>query len=126
MYDFQRKRNIRKFMYSPLVLIAMLVLFLILVSGVWGVYSKARISRLNLEREKTELAKLAVRQQKLSTSIEYLKTEQGVEDEIRTKFRAVKDGEKIAVIINTNTTSTSSITSSTTESLLFKVFHWFR
>ena len=126
MHDFQRKRNIRKFMYSPLVLIAMLVIFLILVSGVWGVYNKARISRLNLEREKTELAKLAVRQQKLSTSIEYLKTEQGVEDEIRTKFRAVRDGEKIAVIINTNTASTSSITSSTTESLLFKVFHWFR
>jgi cell division protein FtsB len=125
MLDFQRKRNLKKIMYSPVVLVIMSLLLVILISGVWGVYSKARISKANLEREKLELAKLSLRQQKLSESIDYLKTDQGVEDEIRTKFRAIKDGEKIAVIVDPIATSVPT-TGSTTESLLFKVFHWFR
>jgi cell division protein FtsB len=127
MLDFQRKKNFRKKLYSPLVLIPLVIVMALLISGVWGVYKKSRLSALNLEREKSELAKLEVRQKNLSKSIDYLKTEQGVEDEIRTKFRAVKEGEKIAVIIDDDGgTSVTANTSSTTESVFMKVFQWFR
>ncbi len=34
------------------------------------------------------------------SEIEYLKTEKGVETELRDKFRIVKEGEQMAVIIN--------------------------
>jgi len=126
MLDFQRKRNFRKRLYSPLVLIPMAIFTIILVSGVSGVYKKNKLSKSNLERERSELAKLEVRQKNLANSIDYLKTDQGVEDEIRTKFRAVKEGEQIAVIVDDTTTSTPTKTSSTTESVFMKVFHWFR
>jgi cell division protein FtsB len=125
MHDFQKKKRIKKIIYSPVV-IAILVLFLIiLIRGVWGVYKKAYISTGNLEREKLELEKLSFRQKNLASSIDYLKTDQGIENEIRTKFRAVKEGEKVVIIVDDQTISTTSseITTST-HGIWYKVFHW--
>jgi len=123
MLDFQRKRNFRKILYSPLVIIPMAILFVILASGVWGVYNKSKLSSANLLREQLELAKLEDRQRNLATSIDYLKTEQGLEDEIRTKFRAVKEGERIAVIIDGDKGTTTPVVQNN-NSLLYRVFHW--
>jgi cell division protein FtsB len=123
MLDFQRKRNFRKILYSPLVIVLMAVFFVILSSGVWGVYNKSKLSSANLLREQLELAKLEDRQKNLANAIDYLKTEQGLEDEIRTKFRAVKEGERIAVIIDSDKGTTTPAVQTNT-SLLYKVFHW--
>lgn len=125
MLDFQRKKKIRKTLYSPFVLVLLFIIMIILSSGVFGVYKKSKLSKVNLEREKKELEKLAMREKILASSIDYLKTDQGVEDEIRTKFRAVKDGEKVVVIIDEQSTSTpieSEQASST--SFWYNLFHW--
>ena len=125
MLDFQRKKKIRKTLYSPFVLVLLFIIMIILSSGVFGVYKKSKLSKANLEREKKELEKLAMREKILASSIDYLKTDQGVEDEIRTKFRAVKDGEKVVVIIDEQSTSTpieSEQASST--SFWYNLFHW--
>ena len=125
MHDFQKKKRIRKILYSPLVIVALAVVLLILVRGVWGVYSKAQLSAQNLERERLELQKLAQRQKSLASSIDYLKTDQGVEDEIRTKFRAVKEGEKVVVIIDNQASITPSQSLATsTHGVWYKIFHW--
>lgn len=125
MYDFQQKKKIKKILYSPIVLLILAIIFVMLLRGVWGVYKKSQISYENLEREKNELNKLMAREKTLNSSIEYLKTEQGIEDEIRTKFRAVKDGEQVAVIINEGTTTPVSISTSS-PSFWYKLFHLFR
>lgn len=125
MYDFQQKKKIKKILYSPIVLLILAIIFVMLLRGVWGVYKKSQISYENLEREKNELNKLMAREKTLNSSIEYLKTEQGIEDEIRTKFRAVKDGEQVAVIINEGTTTPVSVATST-PSFWYKLFHLFR
>lgn len=125
MHDFQKKKRIRKIMYSPITLTILAILFAILTSGVWGVYNKMKLSIKNLEKEETEKAKLESRKANLATSIEYLKTEQGIENEIRTKFRAVKDGEKIVVIVEDKDSTTTQIdTSTSSKSLLYRIFHW--
>jgi cell division protein FtsB len=125
MYDFQQKKKIKKTLYSPIVLLLLAIIFVMLLRGVWGVYKKSQISYENLERERNELNKLAEREKTLNSSIEYLKTEQGIEDEIRTKFRAVKDGEQVAVIINEGTTTPTPVSTST-PSFRYKLFHLFR
>ncbi len=125
MLEFQKKKRIRKMLYSPIILILLGIVLFILIKGVWGVYQKNKLSAQNLEREKTELEKLNQRQKNLASSIDYLKTDQGVEDEIRTKFRAIRDGEKVVVIVDNQATVTSETSTTTPEhGLFYKVFHW--
>lgn len=125
MLDFQRKKKIRKTLYSPFVLVFLFIIMIILSSGVFGVYKKAKLSKANLEREKKELEKLAMREKILASSIDYLKTDQGVEDEIRTKFRAVKDGEKVVVIIDEQSTTTPvERKQASSTSFWYNLFHW--
>jgi cell division protein FtsB len=125
MHDFQKKKRIRKILYSPIVIVVLALIIIILVRGVWGVYMKANISMENLEKEKLELQKLSIRQENLASSIDYLKTDQGIENEIRTKFRAVKEGEKVVIIVDNQVTPTTSpAIASTTRGIWYKIFHW--
>jgi len=124
MLDFQKKKKIRKILYSPFVLIILFIITLLISSGVVSVYKKAKLSEENLEREKRELERLAVREKTLTSSINYLKTDQGIEDEIRTKFRAVREGEKVVVIIDNQPSTTPVINTSTTTSFWYRLFHW--
>lgn len=124
MLDFQKKKKIRKILYSPFVLITLFIITILISSGVVSVYKKAKLSEENLEREKRELERLAVREKTLTSSINYLKTDQGIENEIRTKFRAVREGEKVVVIIDSQQSTTSVINTSTTTSFWYRLFHW--
>ncbi len=123
MLEFQKKKKIRKILYSPVVLLLLAIILVLILRGFVGVYKKAKISAQSLERERIELDKLSSREKNLAASIDYLKTDQGIENEIRTKFRAVKDGEQVAVIIDNNATSVPVIATST-PSLFYRLFHW--
>ncbi len=100
MFDFQKKKRIRKIIYSPFFLILLGIVFFLIVKGVWNIYKKNTLSLENLKQEQTERDKLVSRQANLAASIDYLKTDQGIESEIRSKFRAVKEGESVTVIID--------------------------
>lgn len=110
MKQFQQKKRIRKILYSPIVLLILGIIAVLLLRGSLGVYNKHKISEQNLERERFELQKLISREENLVSSLDYLKTDQGVENEIRSKFRAVKEGEKVAVIIDDKSPASSSTT----------------
>jgi cell division protein FtsB len=122
MLEFRKKKKIRKVIYSPIILILLFLLFVILAKGVWGVYQKEKLSAFNLKKEKIELERLQKREKTLASSIDYLKTDQGVENEIRTKFRAVKENEKVAVIIDEEATTTSTSTP-VKRSFWYRLFH---
>ncbi len=124
MFDFQKKKRIRKVIYSPITLIFLTIIFISLLKGVWNVQKKTELSSSNLEKEKIELQKLVTREQNLASSIDYLKTEQGIESEIRTKFRVAKDGEMVAIIIDDKIGTSSLATSTPKKSLLYRLFHW--
>lgn len=129
MLEFRQKKKIRRILYSPFTLIFLLIILLILLKSLFGAYNKAKLSTSNLEKEKNELQRLINREKILSSSIDYLKTDAGIENEIRNKFRAIKEGERVAVIVddNANSTSTSSLVSTSTSSGFFgKIFNWFR
>ncbi len=124
MLEFQQKKKVRKILYSPVVLMILAIVFVILAHALWGVYQKVQISATNLEREQIEFDKLSSREKSLASSIDYLKTDQGVESEIRSKFKLVKDGEKVAVIVDDKPNIATS-TATTTHSFWYKLFHWF-
>jgi len=125
MIEFQKKKRIKRIVYSPIVLLILAIILVILIRGVFGVYKKEKLSLQNLNQDKAELQKIVDRQNNLVSSIEYLKTEQGVEDEIRSKFRVVKDGEKISVIVDDQKADIIDIATTTKKGFWSSVFNWF-
>jgi cell division protein FtsB len=85
---------------SPITLVLAGILFIILAKAAWNIYQKADESAAKLSEADAGLAKLEDRQADLSAQVGYLSTPAGVEAELRTKYRAVKDGESVAVIID--------------------------
>ena len=99
MKEFQRKRKIRKFLYSPSSFVILLVLVALMAKATWNVYVKEKDSQKNLDHAKEELAALESRKTMLSDKISRLKTPQGLEAEIRSQFQVVKPGEKMVVVV---------------------------
>ncbi|MFA6295576.1 MAG: hypothetical protein WC666_04120 [Candidatus Paceibacterota bacterium] len=98
----------KRFFSSFPVLIGVFVLSVVLVKATWNMLDKSSATYSKLSQVQTELDKLKMRERDLANQINYLSTEQGVEAELRTKFRAVKDGESVAVILESPKMSASS------------------
>lgn len=103
MKEYQRKKKIRRFLYSRLALCVLLALILLIGKATWSVHNKERESAKNLHRATEELAALEARQTSLTEKIERLKTPEGVEAEIREQFQVAKPGERMVVVVEDKT-----------------------
>jgi cell division protein FtsB len=109
MRELERKRKTKQIMYAPVTLVAIFILVILIGRGVVSVYDKAEISSARLDRAKSEYDALTTRQQALAKDVDFLKTDEGVDATIRSKFRVVKEGEEIAVIVNRDATSAPAV-----------------
>ncbi len=95
------KRPLRRHIISsPFTLVGLFILAIILAKAAWNINQKALASAAKVSQAQIELTKLEDRQKDLSHQVGYLSTEQGIEAELRTKYRAVKEGESVAVIVD--------------------------
>lgn len=99
MKEYQRKKKIRRFLYSRLALCILLALILLIGRATWSVYKKEQGSGQNLHRATAELAALEAREKNLTEKIRRLKTPEGVEAEIREQFQVAKPGERMVVVV---------------------------
>ncbi len=125
MVEFNRKKSSKKYLYSPLTLILLCLVLLVLIKALWGVHSKERMSLQYLEREQAELNRVENRKKELAQAVEYLKTDRGVESEIRSKFRVVKEGESVAVIVGDEAAASTSVSTTTPPGFWKRVIGWF-
>ncbi|MEK7596622.1 MAG: hypothetical protein AAB450_00710 [Patescibacteria group bacterium] len=109
MREFQEKRRFRKLLHSRYVIAVLIILCALLARAVWGVYGKYEKSREIAERTKTELTALEARQKFLSREIADLDTDLGRESEIRERFGAIKEGERLIVLIDGDSGQKSAI-----------------
>ena len=100
MFEFQERRKLKKFLYSPIILIVLLIILILLLKAMWGVYLKSSYTKENLDRVNHDLAELRERERILSNEIEYLRTTGGKEEEIRERVGLVKPNEDIFIITN--------------------------
>ncbi len=100
MLEFQEKRKLRRFLYSRITSVILLVIIFFILKGVWGVYEKQSIAKENLKKISTNFNTLLERELILTSEINRLKTDIGVEEEIREKYGLVKPGEEVLVIID--------------------------
>jgi cell division protein FtsB len=101
MREFERKKKVKKILYSRTSIFILLVITVFLAHATFGVYQKAALTRENVLQIEKEKYDLDSRHQTLEKAVAYLQTDEGIETEIRRKFRAIKPGEQVAVIINT-------------------------
>ena len=98
MSYFNKKKN--KSFYSWLAIFILFCICLFLIKNIFYLCQGEKKSRLNRVESETILNELKEKSNQISSEIEYLKTEKGIETELRDKFRVVKKGEQMAVIIN--------------------------
>jgi cell division protein FtsB len=100
MLEFQQKRKVRKILYSRTALIVLCVVAAVFLRATWNVYEKERLSEEYVSQASAQLDKISAKKEAISSSVSALGTDKGIEAEIRRKFRVVKDGEQIAVIVD--------------------------
>ncbi|MSR87975.1 MAG: hypothetical protein EXS69_02325 [Candidatus Zambryskibacteria bacterium] len=108
MRELQRKQKIRQLLYSwpSLVLIGIITYFL--VKGAIGIMQVERDSAGRVKELEKESFELSIREQKLALDINKLKTEQGIVEEIKEKFSVTRDGEYVAIIVDSRNRATST------------------
>ncbi|MEK7501605.1 MAG: hypothetical protein AAB629_01625 [Patescibacteria group bacterium] len=89
----------KKIVKSPVIFVALSIMFIFVARATWKMYEKASLSNERLSQAVATLAELNSHNNMLSEKVAYLSTEQGIESEIRTKFRVAQEGESVAVIV---------------------------
>ncbi len=100
----------RKIISSKITLIVILIVLILMAKGANEMKRKNDLSASRLDTIEKDYQKLDTYKTELENRINYLSTTEGIESELRTKFRAVKEGEQIAVIIDKDAESSSSST----------------
>lgn len=99
MREFQEKNKVKRRLYSKTVLLVLLIVIVLLIRGVYGVYAKEQESSVEVERMKNKKVELESRFAEIKQNEEMLKTPQGIEAEIRSKFDVAKDGEGVIIVV---------------------------
>ncbi len=97
-YQKNRERSV----YSRLILVLVLIVGLFLGKAAWNAYGEMTQTRREAKRTEDEFKALSIRGEALAADIERLKTEEGVEKEIRKRFSVAKEGEYVAVIVDSS------------------------
>lgn len=95
----KRKQVIRKRLYGRTVRIILIIIIIFLIRPTWNIYKKSRESENNLKRAEQELMALELRKNELSKNLENIKSEEGRDEEIRSKLGVAKEGETVVVLV---------------------------
>lgn len=100
MRNFQEKKRFKYIMQSWPVLIFLGILLIFFALGVFDFMGKmieTSGKKKNIEQKVLELQET---KERLSNDIESLKTEKGLEENIREKFGLVKEGEDLIIVVD--------------------------
>ncbi len=114
MLEFQERKKIRRIAYSRPVLVVLVIFLIIFANAAYGMYDKFVETGVNSDITLRERSDLKAKQIELESRLEQLKTDRGIEEEIRKKFRVVKDGEGVIIVVDNkisgeNTTITDGV-----------------
>lgn len=100
MFDFHEKRKIRTILYSRPVVFVIMIVTILLSFSVYNRYSVAKDMEQKLEAKKQELRELEERARHIESKVEYLADERGVEEELRNRFDAIREGEQVVILLD--------------------------
>jgi cell division protein FtsB len=124
MRNFQHKGGVKNIMQSVPVLV---ILFVVLLFFAWGVIRfliKMNNTSRNREIAENKVIELSKQRDQLSGDIESLKTDRGLEENIREKFGLAKEGEGVIVIVDDKNAVEAEVKKENWLTLFFK--NWFK
>lgn len=107
LLDFQQKRRFRNIFYSKITISILTVLCIYAIYSTFRVYGKMKDSALNLSKTEEKVFELEAKKKELDGKIERLKTEDGIEKEIRSKFAVAKENESMVIIVTEDFSTTT-------------------
>ncbi|MEI6296042.1 MAG: septum formation initiator family protein [bacterium] len=102
MRDLQGRNSWKRFFYSDIVAIVLLVILFFIARNVFDVYTKDTTAQKKLELAQLNLSALNDKKLALKDNVDKLKTDRGVEEELRRRFQVSKEGEQVLVIVDKN------------------------
>lgn len=99
-YKIKQKFEPKKLLHSKVLLFIALIMAFFILRATSGVYDKLSVSKKNLALTSQELKNLEDRADFLKSEIKRLESKEGIEEEIRDKFRVSKAGEKAVFILD--------------------------
>lgn len=79
-----------------------------MIKGVWSLVQKNKLARENFNEAAYKLEDLERERDNLTATVGTLKTERGIEAEIRKNFSVIKEGEHVIAIVDGSDTSSST------------------
>jgi len=80
-------------------MVVLLAILAVMGSGLWEIYQKEREARALRDEARVQLADLEERENELRADIASLRTERGMEAELRRQFGLAAEGEELIVIV---------------------------
>jgi cell division protein FtsB len=99
MSKFQEKNRWKDILQSKPVLILFGIVIVFFIWNVFNLMSRMQETIKNRKIEEDKIAELKQRESNLSANIANLKTEKGVEENIREKYGLVKEGEGVIIVV---------------------------
>lgn len=107
MKKFEARKQIKSRLYSRYTIVALLLLVILLAKGVLNIYFRETESSKMRKEATLKLADVLGRKENLSIQIDKLNSNEGMEEEIRTKFNVTKPGENVVIIVDNKDASTT-------------------
>jgi len=97
--EFTDRQKIRRFCYSKFTIAILAFFVIMLIPGVYGIYTKVSESSKARKSAERELVNLEAREKMLLDKVERGNSERGQEEQIREKFNVAKEGESVIVLV---------------------------
>jgi cell division protein FtsB len=95
----QGQNMLKVFGYRIFTVFILLILFF-LIRGGWDVYQKYRETYINKVNSEAKLNELIDRKHQLQAEVLTLKSNRGLEEEIRQQFEVAREGEGLIIIVD--------------------------
>lgn len=100
MATYGKKHDPIRLLWQRLGILALLIILLIALSGVWDVYQKERESRVLRDQSEREASDLSQQVEDLHQNIAKLQTTRGKEELLREQYNVGKHGEQLIIIVD--------------------------
>ncbi len=87
-------------MYSKVSLIVLFGVLFVVGRGAWRIQEKVAVARAERDLTARSFADLTSRTEELEASLVRLKSDHGIEEELRQKFTVARPGEEVVVVVD--------------------------
>lgn len=100
MRNFQKKKGLKEIMRTKPALVFLAIVVVVFAWSAIGLVGKAMETARNKNIALNKITELQHQKEKLTSDIEKLNTDRGIEESIREKFGWAKEGEKMIMVID--------------------------